>query len=122
VSLSAAAENLTAISGELAKEYPKSNRDRSSTMLPLAEAVLGEIRPTLLVLLIGAALLCAIGFVNVSSLLLVRMENRRREIAVREALGALRLRLLRQLIVEGLLLAACGLAVASDLPCCCWEC
>ena len=115
VSLSTAAENLTGISGELAQEYPKSNRDRTSTVLPLAEAILGNIRPMLMTLLSGAALLCLIGFVNVSSLLLVRTESRRREIAVREALGASRLRLMRQFIVEGFLLAGCGLLVGLAL-------
>lgn len=115
VSLSAAAENLIAISSELAREYPKSNRDRTSTVVPLTEAILGNIRPTLIALLSGAALLCLIGFVNVSSLLLVRTESRRREIAVREALGASRLRLTRQFIVEGFLLAACGLVVGLAL-------
>ncbi|MBS1821383.1 MAG: ABC transporter permease [Acidobacteria bacterium] len=115
VSLSAAAENLTAISTELAREYPKSNRDRTSTVLPLAEAILGNIRPMLMTLLSGAALLCLIGFVNVSILLLVRTESRRREIAVREALGASRLRLMRQFIVEGFLLAGCGLLVGLAL-------
>jgi hypothetical protein len=64
-------------------EYPQSNRDRSATVVPLAEAILGNIRPTLVALLGGAGLLSLIGFVNVSSLLLVRAENRRREIAVR---------------------------------------
>jgi len=111
VSLSAAAENLTDISRELAQEYPKSNRDRTSTVLPLTEAILGNIRPTLITLLSGAALLCLIGFVNVSSLLLVKTESRRREIAVREALGASRLRLTRQFMIEGFLLAGCGLAL-----------
>ncbi len=115
VSLSAAAENLTDISRELAQEYPKSNRDRTSTVLPLTEAILGNIRPTLITLLSGAALLCLIGFVNVSSLLLVKTESRRREIAVREALGASRLRLTRQFMIEGFLLAGCGLALGLAL-------
>ncbi|QNI38099.1 ABC transporter permease [Edaphobacter albus] len=115
VSLSAAAENLTAISKELAQEYPKSNRDRTSTIFPLTEAILGNVKPMLITLLSGAALLCLIGFVNVSSLLLVKTEGRRREIAVREALGAPRLRLIRQFFVEGFLLAACGLAVGLTL-------
>jgi predicted permease len=115
VSLSAAAENLTAISRDLAQEYPKPNRDRTSTVLPLTEAILGNIKPMLLTLLSGAALLCLIGFVNVSSFLLVKTESRRREIAVREALGASRLRLIRQFVVEGLLLAICGLAVGLTL-------
>jgi predicted permease len=93
--LSMAAENLSGVSAELARDYPKWNRDRTSTVLPLPQAILGDTRPMLIALLSGAALLCLIGFVNVSSLLLVRTESRRREIAVREALGASRLRLTR---------------------------
>jgi macrolide transport system ATP-binding/permease protein len=115
VSLAAAAENLTGVSAALSLEYPKSNRDRTSTVLPLTQAILGDTRPMLIALLSGAALLCLIGFVNVSSLLLVRTESRRREIAVREALGASRLRLTRQFIVEGFVLAGCGFVAGLAL-------
>jgi predicted permease len=115
VSLATASQNLSGVSMELAREYPKSNRDRTSTVLPLAQAILGDTRPMLIALLSGAALLCLIGFVNVSSLLLVRTESRRREIAVREALGASRLRLTRQFIVEGFVLAACGFVAGLAL-------
>jgi macrolide transport system ATP-binding/permease protein len=115
VTQATAAENLTGVSAELALEYRKSNRDRTSTVLPLTQAILGDTRPMLIALLSGAALLCLIGFVNVSSLLLVRTESRRREIAVREALGASRVRLTRQFIVEGFVLAGCGFAVGLAL-------
>lgn len=115
VTLATAAKNLTSVSSALALEYPKSNRDRTSTVLPLTQAILGDTRPMLIALLSGAALLCLIGFVNVSSLLLVRTESRRREIAVREALGASRLRLTRQFIVEGFVLAGCGFVAGLAL-------
>ena len=115
VSLQTAAENMTGISGELAREYPKWNRDRTSTVLPLTWAILGNMRPMLVALLSGAALLCLISFVNVCSLLLVRTESRRREMAVREALGASRLRLTRQFIIEGFVLASCGLVAGLAL-------
>ena len=114
VSVATAYENMASIARQIASEYPQSNRDRSANVMPLADAILGDIRPTLIALLSGAGLLALIGFMNVSSLLLVRAESRRREIAVRGALGASRIRLVRQFAVEGFLLAAfgCGLGLA----------
>jgi predicted permease len=74
----------------------------------LSEVIVSNIRPILLVLLGGAGLLLIIACVNVSSLLLVRSENRKREVAVRGALGASRARLIRQFVTEGLVLVAAG--------------
>lgn len=108
VSPASALDNLTSIARQIAAEFPQYNRDRSAVMIPLTDAILGDIRPTLIALLCGAGLLTLIGFVNVSSLLLVRAESRRREIAVRGALGASRARLVFQFAVEGLLLAGWG--------------
>jgi macrolide transport system ATP-binding/permease protein len=108
VSPAAASEDVGAIAHQIAVEYPQFNRDRTSTLLPLTDAILGDVRPTLVALLSGAGLLCLIGFVNVSSLLLVRAERGKREIAVQSALGASNTRLLRQFAVEGFLLAALG--------------
>jgi macrolide transport system ATP-binding/permease protein len=114
VSVGAASENISSIAQQIAVEFPQTNRDRSANVIPLTDAILGDIRPTLIALLCGAGLLALIGFVNVSSLLLVRAESRRREIAVRGALGASHVRLVRQFAVEGFLLAAsgCGLGLA----------
>jgi macrolide transport system ATP-binding/permease protein len=114
VSIGAALENISSIAQQIAVEFPQSNRDRSANVISLADAILGDIRPTLMALLSGSGLLALIGFVNVSSLLLVRAESRRREIAVRGALGASQTRLVRQFAVEGFLLAAfgCGLGLA----------
>ena len=77
-------------------------------MLPLADTIVENVRPLLLTLLGGAGLLLVMACVNVSSLLLVRSESRRREIAVRGALGASRGRLVRQFITEGVVLIAAG--------------
>lgn len=115
VSVGAALENISSIAQQIAVEFPQTNRDRSANVIPLTDAILGDIRPTLIALLCGAGLLALIGFVNVSSLLLVRAESRRREIAVRGALGASHVRLVRQFAVEGFLLAASGCGLGSAL-------
>jgi macrolide transport system ATP-binding/permease protein len=112
VALAAAYEDLAAIAQRIAIQYPRTNRDRTATVLPLTDLIVGNVRPTLVALLCGSALLSLIGFANVSSLLLVRAERRKREIAVRGALGASRARLVRQFAVEGFLLAAVGFVLA----------
>ena len=108
VTFAAAFADIKTIAQNLEKQYPDSNRDQWAFMLPLTDVIVGQIRPILLVLLSGAALLLLIASVNVASLLLVRSESRRREMAVRGALGASPQRLVRQFVTEGLLLAAIG--------------
>src|ERR1700722_19820044 len=108
MTVQAAAADLKAIAAQLARAYPGSNQGQSASVVPLSELVVGRLRPTLLMLLAGAGLLLLIAGVNVASLLLVRAESRRREIAVRSALGATPVRLTRLFITEGLLLAGLG--------------
>lgn len=107
-SFAMASAEMKTIAQHLQEKYPNSNRNRGATVMPLNDAIFGDIRPILLVLFAGSGLLLLIASVNVSSLLLVRAENRKREMALRSALGATSGRLIRQFITEGLLLSAGG--------------
>jgi hypothetical protein len=115
VSVKTAAAEMVGIAAQLEKEYPGSNHGQGAAIMPLSEAIIGDIRPLLLMLMCGAALLLLIACVNVSSLLLVRSENRRREIAVRGALGASPRRLVGQFVIEGLVLVTMGSAAGVAL-------
>jgi predicted permease len=108
VTLQAALAEMTAIAKQLQRQYGITGRELSASVIPLSEILIGDVRPILLTLLGGAGLLLLIACVNVASLVLVRSESRRREIAVRGALGATPLRLVRQFVTEGLLLALFG--------------
>jgi macrolide transport system ATP-binding/permease protein len=111
ISLSTATANMESIATQLAKQYPDADGGRGATVVALTEAIVGNLRPVLLVLLAGAALLLLIACVNIASLLLVRSESRRRETALRGALGASPFRLVRQFITEGLMLVVLGSAL-----------
>jgi len=108
VSAETALADVTRIAKDLEAQYPDSNRNQGATVAPLAEVIVGDVRPILLLLLGGAGLLLLIACINVASLLLVRSETRRRELSVRRALGATRARLIRQFVIEGLVIVAAG--------------
>jgi macrolide transport system ATP-binding/permease protein len=111
VTFATAFSDIKTIADQLERQYPDSNRGQRAFMMTLTDVIVGDIRPILLVLLAGAALLLLIATVNVASLLLVRAESRRREMAVRGALGASRARLIRQFVTEGLTLVVAATAL-----------
>lgn len=104
----AALEEMKAIAAQLAVQYPDSNKGQSASVQPLSDVIMGKFRPVLETLLAASGLLLLIAAVNVASLLLVRSEARRREIAVRGALGATPARLTRQFVTEILVLVSIG--------------
>ena len=104
-----ATQDLKAIAVNLAKAYPTSNtRHDSAQVVPEVNALLGDTRPVLLVVLGSVALVLLIACGNIANLLLARMRERQREIALRSALGAARSRILRQLLAESVVLSLCG--------------
>jgi predicted permease len=108
VSLAAARDELGAIARDLAQEQPVENTGYGSNPVPLAEDLIGEARPALLLLLAGAGFILLIVAVNLSTLLLVRSQRRARDFAVRAALGAGRARLARQVFAEAAIIALAG--------------
>jgi macrolide transport system ATP-binding/permease protein len=105
VTVDQAQAELSTIASALEREYPNENRGQGASVRALALDIVGELRPALLALLAGAALLLAIACVNVVSLLVVRAEGRRRELSVRSTLGASGGRLLAQFATEAVVLA-----------------
>ena len=108
VAIDTALGDLTRIAKDLEAQYPDSNRGQGATVAPLSEVIVGDVKPILLLLLGGVGLLLLIACINVASLLLVRSETRRRELSVRRALGATKMRLIRQFVIEGLVIVVAG--------------
>lgn len=111
VSIDAARAEVEAIAARLAGEYPDSNVGSSMAVVPMHEDLVGDYRPALLVLLGAVGLVLLIACVNVANLFLVRALDRRRELAVRTAIGAGRAQLAGEVLVESLIVAAVGGAV-----------
>ncbi|MGH9163268.1 MAG: ADOP family duplicated permease, partial [Vicinamibacteraceae bacterium] len=108
VSFQQAESAMAAIMARLALVRPQSNRDWSARLTDLHETLVGDFRRPLLVLMAAVAFVLLIACANVANLQLVRATGRQREVAIRAALGAGRHRILRQSLVESLVLAAFG--------------
>jgi putative ABC transport system permease protein len=108
VGVGQAQQDMTAVSSFLAEEYPDPNIGWTARVVSLYEQEVGDVRTTLYILLGAVGFVLLVACANVANLLLARSTGRAREVAVRTALGADRLRLLRQSVTEGLILALLG--------------
>jgi macrolide transport system ATP-binding/permease protein len=110
VSLDQAQVQMNLLAANLEKQYPDSNKELRTAVVPLTEVITGQIKPILVVLFAAVAMLLLIACANIANLLLARSATRAKEFALRSALGAQRWRVVRQLIVEGTVLASVGVA------------
>jgi predicted permease len=118
VELSEARADLQTIAGRLAAAYPATNRNVGVLLRPLREELVGALRPALLSLLGAVLLVLLIACANVANLLLVRATAQRRDVAIRQALGAGRAHFFSQFLAQALVLCLSGGALGVVLAAC----
>jgi putative ABC transport system permease protein len=111
-SVAQAQAEVAGIARHLSETYPDTNRAIGSNVVPVHEQTVGSIRPALLILLGGVGFVLLMACVNLANLLLARSTARQKEMAIRSALGAGRRRLIRQTLVESIMLSLAGGVVA----------
>ena len=111
VSFEQADERMNRVAESLDQQYPKWSPGIRTRVIPLQEHLVGKVRSWMLMLLGAVALVLLIACANVANLMLARATTRSREVSIRAALGASRWRLVRGLMIEGLLLSAIGAAI-----------
>jgi predicted permease len=115
ITVAQAQKTLNALEAEIAAQHPDTDTGNRVVLVPLREQLVGDIRKPLLLLMAAVGLVLLIACANTAGLALARDAERQKEIAVRLALGATRLRLLRQFVTESLVLAAIGGAAGMPL-------
>jgi putative ABC transport system permease protein len=108
ISLDRSREDMRAIGARLAQDFPRTNRETTAMVQPLRETMVRNVRQSMFVLLGAVGLVLVIVCVNIAGLVLIRSLGRSRELAVRVAMGAGRITLVRALFVESLLLGLAG--------------